>query len=213
MSYPSLDFVPAMAPVSSLYKTTDSSFPLLVHRLILSQLLAKVQQSPSTVPCQPKPDIFPPLRTFSSSQGAAFVGNTFRTGVYFNNHEVDSDLHSSEVRYDLQISNQGLGLPGGKPLSVPPRLKLGPQMKNGIPSSGSASSQLSPIDDVTPATLMLDNEAVRPKKRSRKSADSSKVMDERKLSEEQVVVEAALALSACKSSSVPDKQIKKFVSS
>jgi hypothetical protein len=188
----------------------DNASPLLHHQLVLSQLLAEVQQSLLTTPCHNNN-----LCAFHAHPGAPFVGKIARTGVYFNNREVAGDVYQSELLHDIQVIKQVPQLPPGKPLSLPPRLKLGPQVMNGIPSSETPSSQ-GPTSNagVTIPESIVDNEAVRPKKRSRLDSYSTECTHENKLSEEQqVVVEAAIALAACKGSTVPDQQVKKFSTS
>lgn len=196
--------VRAMTPVSNLYKTLDHPSPLPLRRLILSQLQSEV------TPCIPKADAAPALQALVNPPNlSARTG----TGVYFDNLEVEGDSHASQVRYDVQLSSRASELPAGKPLSRPPRLKFGPQMMNGQPSSAThgtrnSNTSISVADGVIKPEETTVGQIERPKKRARIQKDSTKCTNE-----QQVFLEAALALTACKNSSVPDQQVKRVASS
>lgn len=226
------DFVGNMSQLSSLPKESDGPNPILSPQSILSQLL-RVHHNPHLSSITPSSL----SKTASMSVGvsaartmpaALSLGTKRRgrTGVYFNNREVEGE---SQICHDVRLSNQVSTklLPLGKPLGIPPRLKLAAPVMTGKPSlglppaapvmNGKPSLGPPPAAKVPTPHHVLNKQPIvivenktspeeRPKKRPRNSVSKSlrATHNSRLSDEQQVFLEAALALAACKNASVSD---------
>mmetsp|Transcript_9659 Transcript_9659/g.17625 ORF Transcript_9659/g.17625 Transcript_9659/m.17625 type:complete len:229 (-) Transcript_9659:311-997(-) len=136
-----------------------------------------------------------------------------RTGVYFNNREVGVDsLHPSVVRYNIQVTSRIPHMPVGKPMPLPPKLKIQPV---GMVLSSVIQGVVSSDDEADEGASESDEERLVSRKHSRQNEDKKEEQErplkrfrnENKTSfhekktlsnEEKGFVEAALALSGSK---------------
>jgi hypothetical protein len=216
----SSDLTPLLTALTSSHEKLYGPSPLMLHRLALSRLLSEIRVpriTPVSVPATDgrAADVRPAATAARAMPLAPSLETKKRTGVYFNNCEMEFVLHPSQVRYDKKYSSKVSQLPTGRPLSIPPRLKCGPKLMNGVPSNvtqaSSTSTPVTATEQLSSVAKKNDAHENRPVKRARHDkAASASSPHERKLSDEQqVFLEAALALSVCKNASVSPNGVKK----